>query len=183
MTMDNGASFYADYLNGDDEGFYRIVREYYDGLTMYVYGIVGDFFRAEEVADDTLLKLSVKKPPFRGASSFRTWLYSIGKKTAIDSLRRSGPVHTGEGLDENTPSDSDPESDYIKDERNRQLYKALGKLDPEYREVLYLSFFEDMSADDIAVVMRKKRNYVYQIVFRAKKALKEELEKEGFVYD
>ena len=76
-----------------------------------------------------------------------------------------------------------PEETYIADERKKQLYRALDKLDPGYREVLWLSFFEDMTPDAISAVTGKKRNYVYQQISRAKLALKTELEKEGFEYD
>ena len=47
--MDNGAVSYEKYKNGDDEGFFEIVREYFDGLAAYINGIVGDFCRAEGI--------------------------------------------------------------------------------------------------------------------------------------
>ena len=179
--MDKGAEFYEMYLGGDDEGFYGIVREYYDGLTMYINGIVGDFFRAEELADDTLFKLAASRPRFGKKSSFKTWLYSIGRNVALDSLRRE-PVRGPEQLADAADVSESPEETYIADERKKQLYRALDKLDPGYREVLWLSYFEDMTPDAISAVTGKKRNYVYQQISRAKQALRTELEKEGFEY-
>ncbi|MBO4868663.1 MAG: RNA polymerase sigma factor [Clostridia bacterium] len=180
--MDRGAESYEKYRSGQDEGFYELVREYSDGLTMYINGIVGDFFRAEELADDTFFKLAVKKPAFRGASSFRTWLYSIGRNVALDSLRRDRtPPH--EQIDEDAAAPDDPESSYIEDETKRQLYRAMDRLRPEYREVLWLSFFEDMKADQISTLLHKSKNNVHQLILRAKRALKDELEQEGFVYE
>lgn len=180
--MDYGSESYRRYREGDDEGFVEIVRRYCDGLTMYINGIVGDICLAEELADDALLKLAVKKPAFHGSSSFKTWLYSIGRNVALDHLRR-GKNAQELPLDENIPSGSDPESSYIEDERKKQLYRAMQKLQPEYREALWLSYFEDMDASQIGALLHKSRNGVYMILSRAKDALKKELLKEGFIYE
>jgi RNA polymerase sigma-70 factor (ECF subfamily) len=179
--MDKGAISYEKYKSGDDFGFYEIVREYFDGLAAYINGIVGDFGLAEELADDALLKLALKKPDFNKKSSFKTWLYSIGRNVALDSLRKKTPVHVG--IEDADGTSDGPEQAYIKDERNRQLYRALDKLKPEYKEVLYLSFFEDMSADDIAATLCKSKGSVYTLMNRAKASLKEILHKEGFEYE
>ena len=179
--MDKGAISYEKYKNGDDQGFYEIVAGYFDGLAAYINGIVGDYGLAEELADDALLKLALKRPDFNKKSSFKTWLYAVGRNVALDSLRKKTPVHVS--LDDADGVTDGPEQTYIKDERNRQLYRALDKLKPEYREVLYLSFFEDMSADDIAVLLRKSKGSVYTLMNRAKGSLKEILQTEGFEYE
>ena len=180
--MDKGAVSYEKYRNGDDEGFYEIVREYFDGLAAYINGIVGDFCRAEELADDALLKLALKRPAFNNKSSFKTWLYSIGRNAAYDSLRKKSPPPHVE-LDEATETEDGPEQAYLKDERNKQLYKALDGLKPEYREILWLTFFEDMNAEQTAKVLHKSKAAVYTLLNRAKSSLKEKLEKEGFDYE
>lgn len=179
--MDNGALSYEKYKNGDDQGFYEIVREYFDGLAAYINGIVGDFWRAEELADDTLLKLALKRPNFDGRSSFKTWLFSIGRNIAYDSLRKKAPQHVD--LDETNEVSDGPEQAYIKNEKNKQLYKALDGLKPEYREVLWLTFFEDMSAEQIARVLHKSKAAEYTLLNRAKNSLKEKLQSEGFDYE
>lgn len=179
--MDKGALSYEKYKNGDDGGFYEIVREYFDGLAAYINGIVGDFCRAEELADDTLLKLAVKRPSFGGKSSFKTWLYSIGRNIAYDSLRKKSQQHVS--LEEANVSSDGPEQAYIKNERNKMLYKALDGLKPEYREVLWLTFFEEMDAEQIARVLHKSKAAEYTLLNRAKSSLKEKLLKEGFDYE
>ena len=75
--MDNGASSYRRYLDGDDSGLVELVRDYKDGLILYLNGITGNFCLAEELMEDTFFKLAAKKPKFSGKSSFKTWLYSI----------------------------------------------------------------------------------------------------------
>ena len=180
--MDKGELSYKKYKSGDDSGFNEIVREYFDGLCAYINGITGDRFLSEELADDTLLKLAVKKPSFDGKSSFKTWLYAMGRNVAYDSLRKkkqpdAEELKPSDGLDEG------PEKAYIKGERDKQLYDALDSLKPEYREVLWLTFFDGMEAEEAAAVLKKSRGTFYTLLSRAKSSLKETLIKKGFEYE
>ena len=72
--------------------------------------------------------------------------------------------------------------DLLRSERDRQLYDALEKLKAEYREALYLVYFEDMSYRDAATVMNKSESQITKLVYRGKQSLKVILEQEGFTY-
>ena len=72
------------------------------------------------------------------------------------------------------------EKTYIKEESRIAVHRALAKLKGEYRQVLYLTFFEDFSNEQAAKVMKKSKRQVEMLVYRAKKSLKSELEKGGF---
>ena len=87
--MDNGASSYRRFLDGDDKGLAEIVRNYSDGLILYLNGIVNNISVAEELMEETLYKLITKKPKFKEKYSFKTWFYTIGRNVAIDYLRHS----------------------------------------------------------------------------------------------
>ena len=87
--MDNGASSYRRFRdNGDVHGLDEIIIEYSDGLILYLTSVVGNIQTAEELAEDTFVLLGTKKPKFREKSSFKTWLYAIGRNIAIDHLRK-----------------------------------------------------------------------------------------------
>ncbi|MBR6807462.1 MAG: hypothetical protein IKM46_03675 [Clostridia bacterium] len=62
--MVNGESSYRSFLEGDDEGLVEIVRDYRDGMLLYVNGIVGNIFVAEEVVQETFTKLIIKNLAF-----------------------------------------------------------------------------------------------------------------------
>ena len=64
--MDNGACSYRRFLEGDDAGFVEIIRDYKDGLTLYLNGFAKNMDTAEEWMEDTFFKLVVKKPKFSG---------------------------------------------------------------------------------------------------------------------
>ena len=86
---DNGASSYRRFLDGDDEGLTLIIKDYKDGLILYLNGYVSNIYVAEEIMEETFFKLAVKKPKFNEKSSFKTWLYTIGRNVAIDYIRHN----------------------------------------------------------------------------------------------
>lgn len=183
--MDNGANSYRRYLAGDESGIVEIIRDYKDGLLLYLNGFTQNIHTAEDLMEDTFVKLVVKKPRFSNRSTFKTWLYSIGRNIAIDYLRHhSKSVPASDAELQNMASEmQDLEQSYIQEEEKRILHRALGRLKPEYRQVLYLSFFEDFCNAQIAVVMRKTKRQVENLLYRAKRSLKSELEKEHFIYE
>lgn len=183
--MDNGYASWCRFLDGDDDGIACLIRDYKDGLIFYLYGICGNIITAEELMEDTFVKLAVKRPHFKGNSSFKTWLYAIGRNVALDHLRRESKVRTV-SPDECAELSVDGEellASYVKEERRLSVHRTMGRLCPDYRQVLWLVYFEDMSNAEAGAVMKKNNRQIENLLYRAKKALKSELEKEGFVYE
>ncbi|MCD7831615.1 MAG: RNA polymerase sigma factor [Firmicutes bacterium] len=184
--MDNGESSYRRFLLGDDEGIVEIIRDYKDGLLLYILGMTNNFSDAEDYMEDTFVRLATKKPRFSGKSSFKTWLYAIARNVTIDGMRRSASRHRGEVSEISPSMKSDEEAletRLIRDENKIMLRRALCKLSSDYSQALYLVYFEDLSYEDAARVMRKSKKQMSNLVYRTKLSLKAELEKEGFVYE
>ena len=171
--MDNGAACYQRYLDGDDNGIVEIIRDYKDGLMLYLNGITGNINIAEELMEDTFFKIATK-----------TWLYTIGRNAAIDGMRKRSKI-SDQPFDEYTDlaDEESVEREYIREEQKITLHKALRTLTPDYRQVLYLTYFEDFDVDDTARIMRKTKKQIGNLLFRAKQSLKKQLEKEGFKYE
>ena len=87
-TLNNGASSYRRFLEGDDNGIVEIVNDYKDGLILYLNKYVSNIHIAEDLAEDTFFKLMVKKPRYTPKYTFRAWLYAIGRNSAIDYIRK-----------------------------------------------------------------------------------------------
>ena len=176
--MENGASSYLRFLNGDKGGFVELVREYNDKLVLFLNTVVHDMHTAEEAADETFLKLYTHRPKYKQQYSFKTWLYTIGKNTALNYLKK---IQKGDRvpLEDMTyfSDDTDIEADYIQGEQNIELHRAVKALKSEYSQVLYLIFFEEMSNAEAAEVMGKSLKQVSNLIYRAKLALKAELER------
>ena len=77
----------------------------------------------------------------------------------------------------------DLEEKYIKKQELIVLHRAIQELLPQYNEVLNLAYFEELSIAEIAGIMNKTVKQVNNLLYRAKSALKEKLEKEGFYYE
>ena len=179
--MDNGASSYRRFLDGDDNGFVEIVRDYKDGLILYLDSFVRNITVAEELAEDTFVRLGIKKPHFSGKSSFRTWVYAIGRNVTIDYLRRNAKLGTVSMDECAEPADLESlENAYIREERKIVIHKAMNRLKSEYRQVLWLIYFEGFSSKEAAKIMRKSTHNIETLTYRARQSLKSELIKEGF---
>ncbi len=182
--MDNGASSYRRYLDGDDEGMVEIIKNYKDGLTLYINGFVKNIYTAEELMEETFVKLATKRPRFGGKSSFKTWIFAIARNLTLDYLRKNKRLCQNP-IDENDLSaeEADVERQYLKKEQSILLHRTMQKLNTEYFQVLYLAYFEGFTNSETALVMKKNNRQIENLIYRAKTALRTMLEKEGFRYE
>ena len=182
--MDNGESSYRRFLAGDDEGLHEIICEYRTGLILYLNSFVQNIHTAEELTEDTFAELAIRCPKFSGKSSFKTWLYAIGRNITAKYLRKHAklsivPLESQEYL----ADEESLESNYIKNEQQRMVHKAMHSLKSEYRQVLYLSYFGEFSNEEAAAIMKKSKRQIESLLYNARKALRNELERSGFEYE
>ena len=184
--MDNGANSYRRYCeDGDTEGLVELIREYRDGLILYLDTFVCDIRTAEELAEDTFVLLGTKKPKDKGKGSFRTWLYTIGRNIALDHLRavkrrNEAPL---EDCEELTDDECSLEEAFIREERRITVHRALKKLTPDQQQILWLVYFENFTIRDAAKLMKRSAHAAETLAYRARSALKAKHLEEGFVYE
>ena len=183
--MDNGASSYRRFLDGDDQGMAELLRLYKDSLTFYIQKYVGDILVAEELVEDTFFRLMTKKAKYSGKGSFKSWLYSIGRNVAVDYIRRQKrrPTVPLEDVQDTLHEVQSLEEAYIKEESKRTIYRALASLSTDYRAVLWLTYFEGFSSKEVAKILGKNDRQTTNLLYRAKQSLRSKLEKEGFAYE
>ena len=183
--MDNGASSYRRFLDGDDNGITEIVENYKDGLILYLNGYVNNIFVAEELTEDTFFRLIIKKPKYSGKSTFKSWLYAIGRNVAVDYIRHNSKILNVpiDDIENYLTEEQSLEQSYIKEENMLIVNKVLNELIPEYRNVLWLTYFEEFSNKETAIILKKTERQIKNLLYRARKVLKSKLEKEGFEYD
>jgi RNA polymerase sigma-70 factor (ECF subfamily) len=183
--MDNGASSYRRFLDGEDTGIADIVGDYKDGLILYLNGYVNNIFIAEELAEDTFFRLITRKPSFSGKSTFKSWLYAIGRNVAVDYVRRNRKICQTpiEDMENYLTEAQTLEESYIQEESKRLIHKALTDLPTDYRNVLWLVFFEDFSSKEAATILKKNERQMKNLLYRAKQALRLKLERDGFIYE
>lgn len=183
--MDNGASSYRRFLDGDDNGIIEIIRDYKDGLILFLNRYVNNIHIAEELTEETFVRIVTRKPRFVAKYSFKTWLYTIGRNIAINYKKHERKI-ADTSIDDmgNVARDEETlEYSYLRKEQKIIVHRALSKINPEYGRVLYLKFFENLTNEQIAIVMKRNRRQVENLIYQAKQSLKAELEKEELIYE
>lgn len=178
--MDHGAGSYRRYLDGDDNGIIEIIRDYKDGLILFLNRYVHNIHTAEELAEDTFVRIVTRRPRFTESHSFKTWLYTIGRNLAVSHLRHEGKAAmSAEELERLSGDEATLEQTYLRQERRIQVHRALARIRPDYAAALYLKYFEELSNEQIARVTGKRKRQIENLLYQAKRTLRAELEKEG----
>ena len=135
--------------------------------------------------EDTFVKLAVKRPRFAGRSSFKTFLFAVARNIARDHLRRQKKTSTVP-LDDAANARSEQQSveqQYLRQEAKIRLHRAMETLPAQYRQVLYLRYFEDLPPREIANVLHRRPKQVESLLYHAKQTLKAKLEQEDASYE
>ncbi len=178
MTQ-NGS--YQKILANDPAVLEQLIYMYSDALVRYAYCIVRNASVAEDVVEEAYATLLMKNKAFSSMEQVRAWLYKTVRSRAVDQLRRGHYVPLCDV--ENVLQDGDMESRFLSRERNAVVYTCMQNLPEQYRQVLLLSYFEEFSVEQIAVILGKTKKQVYNLLTRARAAIKELLIKEGFSYE
>lgn len=182
--MGSDEMWYRRYLSGDEEGAKQLVLKYGDLLTLYINGYVKDMYEAEDLMIEAFSRMFAKERPIQGEGSFKAYLYKIARNLATRHKQKPRfPLMKEEELTFEPSSDAFADTEFFQKEQKRQLYDGLAKLKAEYREALYLTYFEDMSYREAAAVMKKSEQQITNLVHRGKQSLKTILEQEGFRYE
>ena len=179
--MRNGDSSYRRFLAGDENAFVEIVDEYRESLIFFLYRYVGDLHAAEDLAEDVFVEVLLHPKRFRFQCALKTWIFTIGRNKAVDFLRKTSRLQ-GVPLDEaeRLAEVSNLEDAVLDSEEKRLLNGALGEISEDYRMALHLVYFEDLSHEEAARVMKKNRKQVENLVYRGKQSLRKILEREGY---
>lgn len=183
--MDNGARCYRHFLEGDENAFSEILDMYRDNLIFFINRTVGNLNTAEDIAADCFAELIARPGRYNFSVSLKTYLFSIAHHKTVDYIRHHSRYEMTE-LDDNivkSCSYENFENGILEKEEHKILHKALSQVKDEYREAIHLVFFEELSYEEAAGVMKKSRKQIDNLVYRGKNALRTILDKEGFKYE
>ena len=177
--MDNGASSYRRFIDGDRSAFEELVDLYREPLIFFIYRYTENLEAAEDLAEDVFVELIIHPERYNFRASLKTYIFAIGRNKVVDYLRKcsrfilAGEENLAELADLKTLEDH-----VIRGEESRQLSRALGGIKEEYRTALHLVYIEELSYDEAGEIMKKSQKQVENLVYRGKKAAKAILEKE-----
>jgi len=183
MEMEkNGESSYRRFLRGDQNGLAELICAYSDALVRFAYSFTRDSTQAEDIVSESFAVLCLKRKHFPDENRLRAYLYKIVRNRSLDYLRRHRSHVPLEDL-ENVLGTGDPEQKHLLDQRNALIYACMQRLPEQYRQVLVLAYLEDFPPKQIGAILHQPAKRVYNLLARARKTLKELLEKEGVTYE
>ena len=179
--MDNGASSYRRFLDGDESGFDEIMKAYFDSLVFFIDRFVHDIHAAEDIAIDAFSDLVVNKHRYNFKVTLKTYLFMLGRSRALNYIKHRKVIDFVEltEADKVSTEQETLEEIVLADERKRVVNNALNALPEDMRVVIHLVYFEDLTYDEAAKVMKKNRKQVDNLLYRAKKELRIILGKDG----
>lgn len=173
------------FQNGDVTAFDEIVKRFRDPLYHYIYRIINDAVFAEDLLQETFLRLWEKKHSYREIAKFSTWIYTVAGNLAKSELRRLKIRRwfslSGNGNDEERPIDVlDTSADVAKDfERGvirKRVDEEIQALPLVFREVIVLRDVQELSYEDISSILDIPLGTVKSRVNRGRRRLQKKLQ-------
>ena len=177
------------HLKGDSAAFGELVRRYGDSLLGYLTRICRNREQAEDLFQEAFRRVHEKACTFRG-SQFKSWLYTIATRVAMDGFRRAKRVRVislnqklgcdGENCQELgavavAESGHDPSEEAVKAEQKNQVRQALESLPARQRVTLILAYYQGLSYREVAEVMGCSIGTVKTQMYRALRTLAQRL--------
>jgi len=159
----------------------ELIARYQYRLPRYLWSLTGNREAAEDLFQETWIRVLEKGHLYDPRWRFEAWLFSIARNLAIDLLRRRQPESLEALLhpdDEGTAREwpdhqsASPFDAAAAGEEAERIRELLRRLPPDAREVLVLRFQEDMNLDEIAVVVRAPLSTVKSRLYRGLEALR-----------
>jgi len=171
--MDYGASSYRRFLDGDESAFDEIMKDLFRGLVFFIDRYVHDTHAAEDIAIDTFSDLVVDRHRYNFKVTLKTYLYMVGRSRALDYIKHRKVIDIVELSEaQNLSNDGQTlEEMVLADQRKRAVNTAIAKLPEDMRVAVHLIYFEEMTYEEAAKVMKKNRKQVDNLLYRAKKEL------------
>jgi RNA polymerase sigma-70 factor (ECF subfamily) len=168
----------------DPEVLDRLIDRFQYRLFRYLLYLSGSRDTAEDLFQETWIRILEKGHLYNGRSRFETWLFAIARNLFIDLVRSTRTPMSLEQLMDPEVRTLDlpasaallPAEQVLREEESRRIAAALGSLPVLYREVLVLRFQEDLALDEIAAVVAAPLSTVKSRLYRGLELLRDALE-------
>jgi RNA polymerase sigma-70 factor, ECF subfamily len=152
----------AAYLHGEEDAFAALVSRYLKHTYHFVFRLTGNVRDAEDITQETFLKVWKHLKRYRPGESFKTWLFTIARRTAIDWLRKKKPLVFSEFeredgrnvlVDNLTDDALLPDEESFLRERKDEIALLLEKIPPTYKEVITMHYDDELTFSEIAEII------------------------------
>ncbi|MBW3623731.1 MAG: RNA polymerase sigma factor [Armatimonadetes bacterium] len=161
--------------DGDPDALEALLEPYWGTLYRLAYRVMGNADDAEDLAQETVVRILQRLPAFRGEADFGTWVYRIGLNTCLTARRRRRETANLREAD-NTPDPAPgPEATALSREALGRAREEINRLRPAYREAVLLRLAGDLSYEEIAGILQVSVNTVRLRVSRGMNRLRQRL--------
>lgn len=176
--MEQAELWYSRYREGESAAFDQVIEAYRENLIFFLLRYLLVMEDAEDAAEDAFVELLLHPWKQEKGASLKTYLFTLGRSRALNLLRRQKRRAAFGEAEPPAGEGAELEDRLCRDETRRQLIERLNALAPDYREALYLLYFEDLSLEEAGRVMKKNKKQMENLSYRGKRALRESLGKE-----
>ena len=170
------------FQNGEEQAYIELVNRYRDRLMSFIYRFVNDQVAAEDIVQDTLVKLYTHKDYYRNIAKFSTWIYTIAGNLAKTELRKNKRRKVTNlsdmGSDDwefEIPAKEDTAEKVHSQFDGEQINKAIQTLPDHFREVIILRDIQELSYEEVSNIVEVPLGTVKSRINRARLQLQEML--------
>ena len=169
---------------GDERAYVELVNRYKDKLLNFVFQFLGDIEQAEDVVQDTMIRLYEKKHYYKEIAKFSTWIYTIARNLANTELRKRKRRKTTY-LSQLSKEERQFEIPAVQDDVDQSLHNefindriqsAINNLPEHFKLVIILRDIQELSYDDISNIVEVPLGTIKSRINRARIQLQAELQ-------
>lgn len=181
MEKDLDKKLYNDYLNGEKEAFEILYNKYKNKIEYFIYNIVKDYQKAEDIAQETFIYVIQHK--MRENSSFKYYIYLVARSKALNYInveKRRNEITEKYLTNDNEQIEKDVLDIITAEESKKELLESIELLDERYKNAIYLVNIEGLSYEETSKILGETLQNTKNLIHRGKKQLRKILLKKGF---
>lgn len=181
MEKDLDKKLYNDYLNGEKEAFEILYNKYKNKIEYFIYNIVKDYQKAEDIAQETFIY--VIQHQMRENSSFKYYIYLVARSKALNYInveKRRKEITEKYFANDNEQIEKDVLDIITAEESKKELLESIELLDERYKNAIYLVNIEGLSYEETSKILGETLQNTKNLIHRGKKQLRKILLKKGF---
>ena len=181
MENDLDKKLYNDYLNGNKEAFEILYNKYKNKIEYFIYNIVKDYQKAEDLTQETFIYVMQNK--IKENYSFKTYIYLKAKYLSLNYIKTENlrnEIAEKYLYNKDERIEKDVLEIISKEESKKELLESIELLGEKYKNAIYLIKIEELSYEEVSKILGETLQNTQKLVHRGKMQLRNILIKKGF---